>query len=116
MNNGRLFIVLSLSMLAGCANHPAPVEQLHLTEQALTQAKAVGATESQNELVLAQDKLEQARAAFAEGDYKAARLLAEQAELDARLAEVQVLKQKSRKQLSELNQQIGLLRKQLEAL
>ena len=45
-----------------------------------------------------------------------ARVFAEQAELDARLAEARVLNQKSQKQLDELNARITRLRKQLGEL
>lgn len=99
--------------LAGCAADPAPNEQLRLTEQAVAQAKAVGATEQVPELKLAEQKLARAQKNMGEEDYKRARILAEQAELDARLAEAQVLTQKSRDQLGELNTRITRLRKQL---
>ncbi|MGE8453858.1 MAG: DUF4398 domain-containing protein, partial [Pseudomonadales bacterium] len=45
--------------------------------------------------------------------YKKARMRAEQAELDARLAEAKVLTQKSQEQVNVLNTRITRLRKQL---
>ncbi|WP_413470174.1 DUF4398 domain-containing protein [Pseudomonas sp.] len=102
--------------LTGCASDPAPTEQLRLTEQALTQAKAVGADEQVAELAMAEAKLQQALSAMQGNAFKEARMLAEQAELDARLAEAQVLTQKSQDQLNELNNQINRLRKQLGEL
>ncbi|WP_349573541.1 DUF4398 domain-containing protein [Azotobacter salinestris] len=102
--------------MGGCASDPAPHEQLRLSEKALEQARAVGAGEEQAELALAQGKFEQAGAALAAGRHKEARMLAEQAELDARLAEAQVLTRKGRKQTTELEQQIGALRQQLGEL
>tara|TARA_R100001244_G_scaffold51664_4_gene44990 strand:- start:3616 stop:3942 length:327 start_codon:yes stop_codon:yes gene_type:complete len=107
---------LALLALAGCASDPAPTEQLRLTEQALAQAKAVGADEHVAELKLAEEKLLQAQAAMAEESFKEARMLAEQAELDARLAEARVLTQKSQDQLTELNNRINRLRLQLRDL
>ncbi|MGE8362036.1 DUF4398 domain-containing protein [Pseudomonas sp.] len=104
---------LALLALAGCANDPAPTEQLRLTEQAVAQARAVGATEQAEELRQAEDKLQQAQAAMTREAFKDARLLAEQAELDARLAEARVLTQKSQDQLRELNERINRLRRQL---
>ena len=83
-----LFAALAVLALAGCAADPAPNEQLRLTEQALEQAKAVGAK--------ADDLAE-----------------LKQAELDARLAEARVLTQKSQEQLNVLNTRISRLRKQL---
>ena len=47
-------------------------------------------------------------------DFRDARMRAEQAELDARLAEAQVLNQKSEEQLQLLQSRVKRLRKQLE--
>lgn len=102
-----------LLVLAGCATDPAPTEQLRLTEKALLQARAVGATEQQADMQLAEQKFARAQKNMPEEDYKRARLLAEQAELDARLAEAQVLMSKSQEQLTDLNARITRLRKQL---
>ncbi|WP_422603490.1 DUF4398 domain-containing protein [Pseudomonas sp.] len=106
-------VVLSLT---GCASDPAPTEQLRLTEQALAQAKAVGADEQVAELAMAEAKLLQAQSAMQRDAFKEARMLAEQAELDARLAEARVLTRKSQDQLNELNNRINRLRKQLGEL
>jgi len=102
-----------LAVLAGCAGDPAPHAQLRLSEQALAQAGAVGADPSQDAFALAQSRLELAGTALAAGRNREARLLAEQAELDARLAEAQVLAQKSRAQVDERERKVGLLRRQL---
>ena len=109
-----LFAALAVLALAGCAADPAPNEQLRLTEQALEQASAVGATaDDMAELKQAEDKLAQALADMADESFKDARMQAEQAELDARLAEARVLTQKSQEQLNVLNTRISRLRKQL---
>ena len=109
-----LFAALAVLALAGCAADPAPNEQIRLTEQALEQAKAVGASaDDVSELKQAEDKLAEALAEMAEASYKDARMQAEQAELDARLAEARVLTQKSQEQLDVLNTRITRLRKQL---
>jgi len=113
VSNQRLSAALAMLALAGCAADPAPNEQQRLTEQAVAQAKAIGATEQMPELKMAEEKLARAQKNMLEEDYKRARVLAEQAELDARLAEAKVLTQKSRDQLGELNAQITRLRKQL---
>ena len=109
-----IYAALAVLALAGCAADPAPNEQLRLTEQALEQAKAVGATaDDMAELKQAEDKLAQALADMADESFKDARMQAEQAELDARLAEARVLTQKSQEQLNVLNTRISRLRKQL---
>ena len=97
MINRYTCAVFALLVLAGCASDPAPTEQLRLTEQALAQAKAVGANEQVAELRLAEDKLQQAQAAMADKAYKEARVLTE----------------KSQEQLTELSKRIDRLRRQL---
>ena len=106
-------LALALLALAGCANDPAPHEQMRLTTQAVQQARAVGADQQIEEMQLAEKKLARAEKNMGEADYKRARMFAEQAELDARLAEAKVLNLKSQKQLDELNARITRLRKQL---
>lgn len=87
-----LFAALAVLALAGCAADPAPNEQIRLTEQAIEQARAVGATtEEVPELKLAEEKFARAKSNMADESYKKARMRAEQAELDARLAEAKVL-------------------------
>ncbi len=78
MNKTLIILLSALGLLAGCASDPVPSEQLRLTEQTITQAKAVGATSESAELALAEQKLAEAGRALADGDNKAARLLAEQ--------------------------------------
>lgn len=114
--NLRLTLVLALLALAGCANDPAPNEQMRLTVQAVEQARAVGADPQLEEMREAERKLARAEKNMGEEDYKRARVFAEQAELDARLAEAKVLNQKSQKQLDELNARLTRLRKQLGEL
>ncbi|WP_248920803.1 DUF4398 domain-containing protein [Pseudomonas entomophila] len=109
-----LILALVVFSLAGCANDPAPNEQLRLSEQALEQAKAVGATDQVPEYKLAEDKLARAKVNMTTESYRDARMRAEQAELDARLAEARVLTQKSEEQLQVMQSRIKRLRKQLE--
>jgi capsule polysaccharide export protein KpsE/RkpR len=109
-----LFAALALLALAGCAADPAPNEQMRLTEQALEQAKAVGANaDDVPEMKLAEDKYNRAKGSIADNSFKNARMRAEQAELDARLAEAKVLTLKSEEQLHVLDTRITRLRKQL---
>ena len=114
MNIRPLFAALALLALAGCAADPAPNEQMRLTEQALAQAKAVGANaDDVPEMKLAEDKYNRAKGSIADNSFKNARMRAEQAELDARLAEAKVLTLKSEEQLHVLDTRITRLRKQL---
>jgi outer membrane murein-binding lipoprotein Lpp len=113
VNCRPIFAIMALVALAGCANDPAPVEQMKLTEKAVAQAKAVGATNEVSEMEMAESKLTQARSDMTRESYKAARMQAEQAELDARLAEARVLTEKSQEQITQLNTRLNRLRKQL---
>ena len=113
----RICVALLPLMLSACASDPAPNEQLRLTEQALSQAKALGISAEQSaSLRLAEEKFALAQAAMQDEDYKQARVHAEQAELDARLAEAEHLTEKSQQQLAELSNAINRLRKQLGGL
>ncbi|AQW69167.1 DUF4398 domain-containing protein [Pseudomonas putida] len=114
MKTQPLILAMAVLALAGCANDPVPDEQMRLSEQALEQAKAVGATDQVEAFKLAEDKLGRARTNMLTQDFRDARMRAEQAELDARLAEAQVLNQKSDEQLQLLQSRIKRLRKQLE--
>ncbi|WP_122666641.1 DUF4398 domain-containing protein [Pseudomonas viridiflava] len=113
MKKRSLIAAVALAALAGCANDPAPIEQMKLTEKAVTQAKAVGAVDDEPAMQSAESKLAQARSDMTNESYKAARMQAEQAELDARLAEARVLTEKSQEQITQLNTRLNRLRKQL---
>lgn len=106
-------VLLPIFLLTGCANDPAPNEQMRLTAQALEQAQAVGADATLDEYRLATEKYALARKNMGEQDYKRARMLAEEAELDARVAEVRELTTKSDEQLAAVNARIERLRERL---
>jgi len=108
-----LLILLAAVGISGCANDPAPNAQLQLTEKVVAQASSVGADSQLIEMKQAQDKLALAQKNMGEHDYKRARVLAEQSELDARLAETKVLVARSEAQLADLQLKITRLRKQL---
>ena len=115
MNNRFFLVILTALIVTGCTNAPAPTAQLQLTEQVVAQAASVGADNQLPEMKQAQDKLALAEKNMGEQDYKRARILAEQSELDARLAESKVLVAKSEAQLAELRAKIAGLREQLGA-
>lgn len=111
-----LFSLLALLALGGCAHDPLPTEQLNLTEQVIAHARSIGVTEQFSELALAEQKQTDARVALKHKRYRQARMLAEQAELDARQAEARMLDEKSQTQVAEVNRQIERLRQQLGEL
>jgi uncharacterized lipoprotein YmbA len=74
-------------VLAGCAGNP-PSEQFAVSESAVKDAVSAGGTEfAAVEMKAAQDKLKQAEIAMHDKQYDQAKVLAEQAEWDARVAE-----------------------------
>src|SRR3569623_992482 len=81
--------VLTGSVLfAGCASIPPPTDQLAVTRAAVTDATTAGATEAAPvELKSARDKLDEAEKAMNSKDFERAKRLAEEAQVDAKLAE-----------------------------
>lgn len=74
-------------VLAGCAGNP-PSEQFAVTQSAVNGAVSAGGTEfAAVEMKSAQDKLKQAEIAMHDKKYAEAKVLAEQGEWDARVAE-----------------------------
>lgn len=102
--------------LAACAGDPAPDAEMARAELAVSQAEDADAgTHAPGPYALAQDKLERARGAVADGDNVEARRLAEQAAADAELAEAQARSEVARQNAAELRANIGTLREELEA-
>jgi len=74
-------------VLAGCAGNP-PTEQYAVTQSAVNDAVSAGGTEfAAVQMKSAQDKLKAAELAMHDKKYEEARMLAEQSEWDARVAE-----------------------------
>jgi hypothetical protein len=100
--------------IAGCASGPAPEAQMGAAELALSQAEdAAAAARAPAPYALARDKLERARAAMADGENVEARRLAEQALVDAQLAEAEARSAVARENAAELRQSIETLREEL---
>jgi hypothetical protein len=77
-----------MALAAGCASTPPPNEALAVAEAAVKRASTTSTTESAPAaLQLAVAKLAASREAQARGDNASARWLAEQAALDAQVAE-----------------------------
>jgi len=79
---------LGVLALGACASLPPPTAQLAVSAAAVAHANAAaGQTAPQPELALARDKLRRANQALADKDNLAAGRLAQQAQLDALVAE-----------------------------
>jgi hypothetical protein len=83
-----LALAAAAFLLGACASTPLPAEKMAVAEAAIDRAGSAGTRESAPaELQIAIGKLERARQAVANKDYERAGELAEQAVLDARVAE-----------------------------
>ncbi len=79
---------LAVLTLAACASVPPPTAQLAVSTAAVAHAAAAGGQTSPTpELALARDKLQRANQALADKDNLAAGRLAQQAQVDALVAE-----------------------------
>jgi Domain of unknown function (DUF4398) len=80
--------VIALTALVACSSTPAPVGEISAAQTAVTAAEQADAAQhAPADLDRARDKLLRAQAAMQEDENEAARRLAEQALVDARLAE-----------------------------
>ncbi len=105
-------VALGGLLLAGCAGNP-PTAQFALTESAVNSAVSAEATEySAVEMRSAREKFKQAEIAMQDKDYDKARVLAEQAEWDARVAERKARAAKTQKALKDASQGVEDLREE----
>lgn len=108
--------LLGVGLLAACSSMPPPpTEQLAVSSAAVASAASAGATElAAAELRTARDKLARANAAVATDDNARALTLAQQAQVDARLAEVKTRAIKAQKAAAELGEGNRVLREEME--
>lgn len=106
--------VLAISMI-GCASMPAPTEQLAVSKAAVTSAARNGGNEyAPLELKSAMEKMDGAERAMAEEDYPLATRLAEQALLDAKLAQTKTDLAKMQKSVDDSEESNRVLREEIE--
>ena len=102
-------------MIAGCASVPPPTEQIAVSKQAVSNATSAGGNEfAPAEMRAAQDKLDRAIQAMTAEDYKNARLLAEQAQVDAQLAAAKARSAKAQKASTSVQEGSEVLRKEID--
>ena len=103
------------ALLAGCASSsPPPTEQLAFANAAVNEARSAGAPESSPvEMRLAQDKLDRANQAMGAREYDSARALAEEAEVDAKLAAAKTRSTKAERAVAELREGIRVLQEEI---
>jgi predicted S18 family serine protease len=103
-----------LLLTGACATTNPPTQQLTETETVIRQADQIGAGDyAPLEIRQARQKLEQARAAYNKEDFEEAARLAEQAKVDAELAQIKTLSGKAQLAVRELRESIRLLEEEL---
>jgi glutathione synthase/RimK-type ligase-like ATP-grasp enzyme len=97
--------------LAACASTPIPNEKVAVARASVQRAEQSGAPEfAPVEMATARDKLARAEKAAAARDAQPATQLAEQANVDAQLAEATAQQQRSRKAAKEFDASMQTLR------
>ena len=103
----------AVMLLAACASSPIPNEKIAVATASVQHAEQSGAQEfAPVELSTARDKLQRAEKAAADHDAQPATMLAEQANVDAELAEATAQEHRSQKAESELQASLQALREQ----
>jgi hypothetical protein len=106
---------LAILLLIGCASVPAPTEQIAASKTAVDKALSAGSNEfAPLQLKSALDKMESAERAMGEKNYVLARQLAEQAEIDAQLAQVMARTGKAQKAAGALQESSRVLRQEID--
>ena len=102
------------AVIGACSGIPQPTEQVEAARAAVAQAQPAVAQEGAAELQIAQAKLARAQDAMQRGNYVEARVLAEQAEVDARYAWTVGENARQQRAAAEAQQNVGALRQELD--
>ena len=101
-------------VVAGCASTPPPTEQMAVSKSAIANAVSAGGAEhAPVEMRGAQEKMNRADNAMQKKDYEDARMLAVEAQADARLAEKKAESAKAQKAASVTKDDIRVLREEI---
>ncbi len=107
-------LALALLTLSGCASTgDVPREQMAVARAAVDRAQGPAGADAPIEVSQAREKLDRANLAVARKDYDDARRLAEQAEVDANLAEAKSHSVRSDRALREVREGIRQLREEI---
>jgi len=108
-------IIVIVGVMTGCASVPAPKEQMAVSKTEIENALSGGGNEAAPlQLKSAMDKMNAAERAMADKEYVQARRLAEQAQLDAKLAGAMARSAKAQKAVDALQDDRRVLRNELE--
>jgi hypothetical protein len=110
-SQGAVAVAAAVWVLSACASTPIPNEKIAVAKASLQRAEQSGAPElAPVELAAARDKLSRAEKAAAERNAEPATTLAEQANVDAQLAEATAIRQRSHKAAAEFDASMQALR------
>jgi hypothetical protein len=111
-------ICVGLFIVFGCASKGvAPIESITGAELAIKVAADGNATENAPlELRIAEEKLQAAKQAVEREEFQEAKFLADEALVNAKLAEAMSLAAKSKKNEEELRESIDTLRKEIQRI
>lgn len=108
-------LVCSAIFLSGCESIPAPTEQLATSKAAVDNALSAGGNElAPLQLKSAVDKMEAAERAMGDKNYVLARQFAEEAQIDAKLAEAMARTNKAQKAAEALQESSRVLRQEID--
>lgn len=109
-----LVLASAFAVLAGCASTPPPTAQMAVAEATVKHANTSNtSTDAAGELQIAIAKLASAREAMAAKQYIRAGQLAEQAELDAQVAELHAQSTRARKAAKESQDAARILHEEI---
>ncbi|MFJ2485598.1 DUF4398 domain-containing protein [Pseudomonas sp. NPDC087639] len=107
-------VLVVAAALSACASAPIPEQQISLSKDAVNRAVSADATQyAPLEMKAAQDKMFLMERALGETNYPQAKVLAEQIEADANLAERKSRAVKWQKQLSDARSGIQVLKQEM---
>lgn len=110
----RIAAPAALALLGACASTPPPTNQMAVSNAALAHAVAAGSAEyAPREMGMAREKMGRANLALVAKDNDAALALAQQAQLDAQLAESKTETAKARKSAEALDEASRVLREEM---
>jgi hypothetical protein len=107
-------IIVSGILISACATNPPPLELIAVTKAAVNDANVAGANElAPIQYKSAMDKMSAAEVAMASKDYPLAQQLAEQAQVDAKLATAMARGVKAKKSADALQEDSRILTQEI---
>lgn len=107
-------IIVSGIFISACATNPPPVELIAVSKAAVNDANVAGANElAPIQYKSAMDKMSAAEVAMASKDYPLAQQLAEQAQVDAKLATAMARAAKAKKAADALQEDTRILNQEI---